>query len=101
MSGKRRHADLEAKRRALAEQARLEALSRGVAVDLEELAPDNSYSQPEFVTRGYYADRPFICQVCGAQQVWTAAQQKWWYEIAKGDVWTTASLCRDCRKRKK
>jgi len=33
--------------------------------------------------------------------VWTATQQKWWYESAKGDVWTVAVLCRPCRIRER
>lgn len=67
-------------------------------VDVSKLNPDNSYGSPEFVARGYYLDQPFTCCDCGAEQVWTARQQKWWYEIAKGDRWTIAKRCRACRK---
>jgi hypothetical protein len=70
-------------------------------VDPDKLAPDGSYSVPEFVTRGYYLDVPFTCQECGTPQMWTATQQKWWYEVAKGKVWTTARLCRPCRRRER
>lgn len=88
--------------RAAAERAvKLEALARGVAVDRGALAPDGSYSTPDFVTRGHYVDIPFECQDCGEPQTWTAAQQKWWYEVAKGNVWTTARLCRPCRRRER
>ena len=31
------------------------------------------------------------------EEIWTAAQQQWWYEEAQGDVWTTAVRCRTCR----
>jgi hypothetical protein len=92
MSGKRRHDEREVKRK-------LNALARGVAVDLRALAPHGSYSQPDFVRRGYYVDMPFVCQVCGIPQTWTAAQQKWWYEVAKGSLFSTAKLCRSCRRR--
>jgi hypothetical protein len=54
-------------------------------------------STPDFVARGFYVDMPFACKACGQAQIWTAAQQKWWYEAAKGDVWTIAVLCRPCR----
>jgi hypothetical protein len=74
------------------------ALARGIAVNVNALAPDNSYSVPAFVERGYYVDMPFECKECGVLQTWRAQQQKWWYEIAKGSVWTTARLCRSCRK---
>jgi hypothetical protein len=98
MSGKRRHNEREAKREALVQRTRLDASASGVAVDLRALAPHNSYSQPDFVERGYYVDKPFECQACGISQTWSAAQQKWWYEVAKGDVFSTAKLCRPCRQ---
>jgi hypothetical protein len=90
--GRRRRAELRAMR---------EAIAKGVSVDPGQLAPDGSYSRPDFVARGYYVDKPFECQHCGEPQTWTAAQQKWWYEVAKGGVWTTARLCRPCRRRER
>ena len=68
-------------------------------VNPENLHPTNSYGTPDFVKRGYYVDMAFNCKFCGAAQVWSETQQKWWYESAKGDVWTKAVLCRPCRKR--
>ncbi|MEZ0256530.1 MAG: zinc-ribbon domain containing protein [Chthoniobacter sp.] len=56
---------------------------------------------PEFVARGYYVDQPFQCTDCGAQEIWTARQQKWWYEIARGGAWTIANRCRPCRRRER
>ncbi|HWE39875.1 MAG TPA: zinc-ribbon domain containing protein [Isosphaeraceae bacterium] len=104
-SNKQRRAELKARkaaRRAEAERAvKLDALAHGVAVDRTALAPDPSDSVPAFVERGYYVDRPFECRECGVPQTWTAAQQKWWYEVAKGNVWTTARLCRPCRRRER
>jgi len=97
MSGKRRHRERGARRAALIERDRLDARARGVGVDLDALSP--SYGRPDFVMRGYYVDVPFVCRECGVEQVWTAARQKWWYEVAKGDVFSTARLCRPCRQR--
>ena len=62
------------------------------------LAPNNSYGAPQFVYRGYYLDLPFTCQGCGKEEVWSATQQKWWYEVAKGFAYSTAKLCRTCRR---
>lgn len=62
------------------------------------LAPNNSYGAPAFVRRGYYLDVAFRCATCGRSEVWTAAQQKWWYEVAKGFAYSTAKLCRPCRR---
>jgi hypothetical protein len=70
-----------------------------VLVNEANLRPTNSYGTPDFVRREFYVDRPFQCKDCGRSEVWTATQQKWWYEAAKGDVWTFAIRCRPCRRR--
>ncbi len=62
------------------------------------LAPYNSYGQPPFVARGFYQDEAFACGTCGKQEVWRATQQKWWYEVAKGNVESRATLCNACRR---
>lgn len=79
-------------------EANRELAKRHVLVNPEHLAPDNSYGTPDFVKRGYYLDMPFSCKACGTAQVWTEAQQKWWYESAKGCIWTVAVMCRPCRR---
>ena len=88
----------QAKHEAKAHAAQLKGQ---VLVNAANLHPTNSYSTPDFVARGFYVDMPFACKACGQAQVWTAAQQKWWYESAKGDVWTLAVLCRPCRLRER
>jgi hypothetical protein len=115
-SGKQRRAELQAKKHARAaklaaqkaakkeheRQALLSAKQReGVAVSIESLATYNSYGHPDFVERGYYVDIDFTCQGCGREEVWTAQQQKWWYEVAKGFVYSGAKLCRACRRRER
>lgn len=72
-----------------------------VAVTPLLLRRNNSYGIPDFVQRGYYQDRPFRCKDCGIEEVWTTAQQRWWYEVAQGDVWTVAVRCRPCRQRER
>lgn len=114
-SNKQRRAELDAKKQArLTEEtaerkagkaaARLEfdqAKARGVPVNREALAPNNSYGNPEFVIRGFYSDQPFACVDCGKAEIWTAHQQKWWYEVAKGYAFTSARRCRNCRRRER
>ena len=68
-------------------------------VNESALAPNNSYGAPKFVYRGYYVDIPFKCRECGKDEVWTAQQQKWWYEVAKGFAYSTAVCCRACRRK--
>ncbi|WP_315836916.1 zinc-ribbon domain containing protein [Bradyrhizobium prioriisuperbiae] len=74
------------------------ALARGeVSVDTTRLAPSGSYSIPDFIERGTYRPESFVCKDCGIAEVWTPLQQKWWYETARGDVFTKAVRCRACR----
>ena len=62
------------------------------------LSPSNSYGVPAFVARGYYVDQPFVCVRCRSEEIWRATQQKWWYEVAKGNVESGAIRCRNCRR---
>ena len=103
-SCKQRKVEIKAAR--LKRNARLQGLpwslpvripSGVAACDPAQLAPSNSYGAPAFVTRGYYVDTAFRCKDCGAEGVWTATRQKWWYEIAKGNVETRAVRCKACR----
>ena len=101
MNHNRKRRETERKRRDAEERERrrLEQASKdGVAVDYSALSPCSSYGPPDFYERGYYLDFPFACAWCGSEEVWTAGQQKWWYEVAKGDLFTGASLCRSCRR---
>ena len=68
-----------------------------VAVDPSRLRPNNSYSVADFVQDGFYRDIAFRCVDCGAEGVWTAERQRWWYEVAGGDIFTTARRCARCR----
>lgn len=65
-----------------------------IVADASQQAPNNSYSG-----RPFYQDQPFVCVGCGKQEVWTARQQQWWYEVAKGSIYSTAKRYRACRKR--
>lgn len=79
----------------------VERPSGAIAVTPALLCPTNSYGVPDFVRRGYYQDLPFRCKDCGKAEIWTAERQRWWYEAAHGDVWTTAVRCRACRQRER
>jgi Probable zinc-ribbon domain len=108
-SGKQKWVEIKAKRKQKA--VKIQLLNKqperrlgpvlGPPVNESLLAPNNSYGAPDFVYRGYYIDRPFRCVDCGKEEVWTDTQQKWWYEIAKGFVYTSAIRCRLCRRKKR
>ena len=113
-SNKQRRKELAATRaKRAAKRAHREELARAktreeffrsnelVLVNPALLQPSSSYGTPDFVERGYYLDRPFTCKDCSKQEVWKATQQKWWYEVAKGFVYSTALRCRACRRAKR
>jgi hypothetical protein len=54
-----------------------------VPVNEKLLAPNHSYGAADFVMRGFYFDRSFCCKDCGKNEIRTATQQNWWYEVAK------------------
>jgi hypothetical protein len=89
------------KHAAKAERAHQKRLAGQVVVKVSNLRHTNSYGTPDFVTRGYYLDLLFACKGCGKSEVWSPTQQRWWYEVAKGDVWTVANRCRPCRQRER
>ena len=106
-SGKQRRAEISAKRKKrTAKRTPQGTLSepapyRMIPVNEALLAPNNSYGVPDFVRRGSYIDLPFRCVDCGTEEIWTGTQQKWWYEVAKGFVYSSAIRCRSCRRRER
>ena len=65
-----------------------------VAADPVQLSHNNTYGAlPRF-----YVDKVVQCRECGKEEVWPAERQKWWYEVAKGNINTQAVLCRSCRE---
>ncbi|MFI4875628.1 MAG: zinc-ribbon domain containing protein [Blastopirellula sp. JB062] len=44
---------------------------------------------------------PICCVDCGTEEVWTAMQQKWWYEVMKGAIHSRAIRCRACRRKRR
>ncbi len=66
-----------------------------IVADPKQQAPNNSYGPPL-----YYEDITFTCRDCGSAEVWTAEQQKWWYEVAKGAIFSRAIRCRTCREKR-
>jgi hypothetical protein len=71
---------------------------RGAPVDPARIPPypdvlrdsDGSY-------RDFFEDIEFTCQDCGAEQVWPAVDQKWWFEVAGGSLYSRAARCATCR----
>jgi len=108
-SGKQRRAAIMTRRKKLAVKRQAMAAARELShtpyrfipVNEALLAPNNSYGAPDFVRRGYYVVRPFLCVDCNKEEIWTGSQQKWWYEVAKGFVYSAAIRCRLCRRKER
>jgi hypothetical protein len=54
---------------------------------------DNTYSSPP----EYYYDLNYECSDCGDSAVWTAQQQKFWYEELGKTINSSAKRCQNCR----
>ena len=65
-----------------------------IRADFGRQLPNNSYSPKLF-----YEDMSFTCRDCGVKCVWTAEQQRLWYEEWKGPIQSTAIRCRACREK--
>ena len=80
------------------EKQRAEAAGKRVQANRSQQVPNNSYGPPVL----YYEDIPITCMDCGRVEVWTARQQKWWYEIAKAPLYANAvNRCRACRRQRR
>jgi hypothetical protein len=97
---KQRRAEIKATRLKKAQNCKMDVYSHPIPdsalkANRAELV---TVSIPEIVKFPlFYVDKPFKCRECGTLEVWTAKQQKWWYEIAKGTIETTAVHCKACR----
>lgn len=84
-----------AKRQRKKPRYQLEAeLQKRIPANPAAQAPNSSWSPPL-----YYEDIRFKCVDCGTEEVWTAQQQQWWHEVAKGTIYSTAIRCRACREK--
>lgn len=84
---------------------RLEAQGRmvdGVAVPKGAIAADLSQQTPSFFqVRRFNRDKQFTCNDCGAAEVWTAEEQKWYFEEIKAHPASKPVRCAMCRKKRR
>jgi hypothetical protein len=52
-----------------------------IGADMTKQALYNSYSP-----KAWYRGEQFKCKGCGVNEVWTVESQRWWFEIAKGQI---------------
>ena len=94
MSGKGRRLRIDSQRKSKRDATKFALPEGAVIADLSQQVPNNSYGAPVL----FYIDKPFTCIDCGKNEIWTAQQQQWYYEVAKGSLYATAVRCRSCRK---
>ena len=100
-SGRQRRLEIKEKRRKKAQKNKnIDVYStatkipkNAVKAEPTQLAHNNSWSPAPL----FYVDKEFTCVDCGSHEIWTAKQQKWWYEIIKGQIYSIAVRCRRCR----
>jgi len=108
-SNKQRRAEIKARRleRAAASAAnlrekdvRLPQPDFGFALGCEpaDRSVLEQYNNTYGVLPAFYVARPFTCRDCGAEELWTAKQQKWWYEVVHGHIDSRAVRCLACRR---
>ncbi len=101
-SGKQRKQELKAKRQKRVvdgplKQKKERLLATRVVADRSKQR--SCSCMPDY--QEYYYDKEFKCIDCGKVEVWSAKQQKWWYEQIGGLIETTAIRCRPCRLKEK
>lgn len=101
-SNKQRRAEIKAMRLQRAERQR-ESPQRDPRAPLPGALPVDTAKLLERCTSYIflpvmYLDRPYVCRDCGVADVWTAKQQKWWYEEVGGNLNSQAVRCRPCRR---
>lgn len=74
--------------------ARKQPCAQRLPADVSRLVPNNSYGA---ACKQFYEPVPFRCMDCGKEEIWTARQQKWWYEDCQGSIYSTATRCLPCR----
>ena len=100
-SNRQKRLEIKSKRveKAYLESCKESTTGKLIRVGTSLLGPTGTF--PEFASCGIYSDYKFSCKDCGVSEIWTASQQKWWYEVANGNLYTRAARCNSCRKKHK
>ena len=58
--------------------------------------PDEQVGAEGYAAKFHYVDIAYVCRGCGRNGVWTAAQQKRYFEIQKGNIYNEPTWCHRC-----
>jgi len=74
----------------------------GVEIPAGVIAANTAQQAPAcFGKRYYYKALAFTCADCGKDEVWTAEEQQWYFEVIKAHPASTAKHCRECRQKRR
>ena len=73
-------------------------LVKGIEIPQNALAanPDAQNHQGGYSAKFYYQDIHYTCAGCGRPGVWTAQQQKKYFEVQKGNIYNEPKWCYKC-----
>lgn len=77
-------------------------LVKGVEVPENALAanPDAQNHHGGYSPKFYYQDIHYTCAGCGKSNVWTAQQQKRYFEVQKGNIYNVPKWCYECHAKR-
>ena len=103
MSNKRKRQQLKQNRLDKADQEVAQALEAGLAAGTIIRVDRSKVSSRSVLPTipEYYRDQWFTCKDCGDDDLWTAKQQRKWYEEQGGEIEAIAIRCRPCRQKEK
>ena len=74
----------------------------GIIKAADEIPADAVPASVEYAHRTpYYRDTGFRCEDCGSEALWTADDQRYWYEQLRGSPYSTAKRCTECRRKRR
>jgi hypothetical protein len=62
--------------------------------------PDKQNYCVGYATKFFYQDIPYTCAGCGKKGIWTAKQQKRYFETQKGNIYNNPKWCFDCHSKR-
>ena len=77
-------------------QSLLQEVLQGTAIPVNKARVFSRCAVPRIPD--FWRDQPFTCKLCGKTEVWTARQQRQWYEEQGGEIEAIAIHCHDCRR---
>ena len=95
------HSQVRGFERTIRLQALLDAGLLASASDLPADAVPASVAAARRTGRLFYRDSSFRCRDCGAERMWSAEEQRFWFERADGPRQSVAVRCAACRRKLK